>query len=96
MRPEEIEQLIRASLPEAFVEVVDEVGDGNHFRATIVAQQFVGKALVQRHQMVYAALGHAMRDRIHALSIQAFTPEEWQQRTHGDRGKPGSPTTIRK
>lgn len=88
----EIEQLIRRSLPEAVVEVIDEVGDGNHFRATVVASQFVGKSLVQRHQMVYAALGDAMRDRIHALAIRAFTPEEWEQRILKPQDKSGGAT----
>ena len=81
MDPKEIQRLIAAGLPGAEVEVVDEVGDGNHFRATIVAPQFAGKTLVQRHQMVYATLGDAMRDRIHALSIGAYTPEEWERRS---------------
>ncbi|MCX8072662.1 MAG: BolA family transcriptional regulator [Candidatus Binatia bacterium] len=80
MSPQEIERLIRAALPDAQVEVVDEVGDGNHFRATVVCADFAGKNLVQRHQMVYRALGDAMRDRIHALAIGAYTPEELEQR----------------
>ncbi|GIW43678.1 MAG: BolA family transcriptional regulator [Candidatus Binatia bacterium] len=75
--------MIRDALPAARVEVVDEVGDGNHFRATVVCEDFAGKSLVQRHQMVYAALGDAMRERIHALAIGAYTPEEWQRRQAG-------------
>jgi acid stress-induced BolA-like protein IbaG/YrbA len=75
MRSEEIARLIREGLPGAQVEVIDE-GDGNHFRAVIVATEFEGKPLVQRHQLVYRALGDAMRDRIHALSIRALSPSE--------------------
>ena len=50
---------------------------GGHFNVHIVASAFVGKPLVERHRMVYAALGDAMRnDVIHALSIQAKSPDE--------------------
>jgi acid stress-induced BolA-like protein IbaG/YrbA len=77
MTTTEIETLIRSGLPEATVQVVDEVGDGNHFAATIVTTAFAGKGLVQRHQLVYAALKGAMADRIHALSMKTYTPEEW-------------------
>ena len=52
-------------------------GDGQHFYATIVSAEFAGKRLVQRHQMVYAALGDRMKAEIHALSIKAYTPEEF-------------------
>ncbi len=76
MHADEIARLIQQGLPGARVQVRDEVGDGNHFRAVVVAPQFEGKTLVARHQLVYAALGDAMRERIHALSIRALTPGE--------------------
>ncbi len=53
-------------------------GDGRHFDALIVSRAFEGKSRVQRHQLVYAALGDRMREEIHALSIKAVTPAEWQ------------------
>ena len=37
-----------------------------------------GRSRVQRHQMVYAALGERMREEIHALSMRTLTPEEWK------------------
>ncbi|HEY9199039.1 MAG TPA: BolA family protein [Gammaproteobacteria bacterium] len=50
---------------------------GGHFNVRIVAAAFAGKPLVERHRMVYDALGDAMRENvIHALSIQAKTPDE--------------------
>jgi len=79
MRSEDIETLIRSGLPEANVRVVDQVGDGNHFQAVVVAAAFAGRSLVERHQLVYGSLSGAMADRIHALSIKAYTPEEWAQ-----------------
>lgn len=51
-------------------------GGGGHFSVRIVSREFSGRSLVQRHRMVYDALGDAMRQDIHALSIQAQTPDE--------------------
>ncbi|HEY7673680.1 MAG TPA: BolA family protein [Burkholderiales bacterium] len=51
-------------------------GDGEHFEALIVSGAFRGKSRVQRHQLVYAALGDRMRGEIHALSMRTLTPEE--------------------
>jgi len=53
-------------------------GDGRHFDALVVSEAFQGKSRVQRHQLVYAALGERMREEVHALSIKALTPAEWQ------------------
>jgi BolA protein len=50
--------------------------DGGHFRLTIVSPSFAGKRTIERHRMVYDALGTMMRHKIHALSITARTPEE--------------------
>ena len=58
--------------------VLVESDDDTHFQAVIVAPEFAGKRSIQRHQLVYAALGTHMGREIHALSIQAYTPEEWQ------------------
>lgn len=72
--PEQVEQYIAAGLPCEHVEVT---GDGRHFFATIVSSNFEGKRAVQRHQLVYAALGERMREEIHALSMKTLTPVEW-------------------
>lgn len=52
-------------------------GGGAHYRLQIVSPAFVGQPLLTRHRMVHAALADLMRSRIHALSIKAFTPEEF-------------------
>ena len=49
---------------------------GGHFVMTIVSAQFAGKRVMERHRMVYDALGTLMKREIHALSIDAKTPEE--------------------
>lgn len=72
--PEQIEGYIKDKLPCTHLMVE---GDGQHFYATIVSPGFAGKRLVQRHQMVYEALGDRMKAEIHALSIKAFTPDEF-------------------
>lgn len=58
-------------------------GDGAHFEAVIVSEAFAGKSRVQRHQVVYAALGERMKQEIHALSMQTLTPDEWHARHAG-------------
>ena len=75
--PEQIEQYIKSGLECDFVEVT---GDGQHFEAVIVSPAFRGRSRVQRHQLVYAALGERMRGEIHALSMKTFTPEDWAVR----------------
>ena len=74
--PESVKAGIAAGLACEHVEVA---GDGQHFQALVVSSQFAGRNRVQRHQMVYAALGDRMREEIHALSMQTLTPEEWRK-----------------
>jgi acid stress-induced BolA-like protein IbaG/YrbA len=71
--PESIKAGIEAGI---VCERVDVVGDGQHFQALVVSGAFAGKNRVQRHQLVYQALGGRMREEIHALSMQTLTPEE--------------------
>jgi acid stress-induced BolA-like protein IbaG/YrbA len=73
--PESIQAGIEAGLACEHVEVA---GDGQHFQALVVSGEFAGRNRVQRHQMVYAALGSRMREEIHALSMRTLTPEEWR------------------
>lgn len=75
-----------AALQPTRVEVVDEsalhaghagaASGGGHYRLTLVAEAFRGRATLARHRMVYEALGPLMQDRIHALAIRALAPEE--------------------
>jgi acid stress-induced BolA-like protein IbaG/YrbA len=51
-------------------------GDGQHFEARIVCPDFEGKSLIQRHQLVYGALGDKMKSEIHALSMKTLAPGE--------------------
>ena len=51
-------------------------GGGGHFSIEIVSDAFTDKTLIQRHRLVYDAMGDAMQSEIHALSIKASTPAE--------------------
>ena len=74
MSPIEVAELIRAGLPGAEVRV--ESDDNTHFAARVVSQDFAGKRPIARHQLVYRTLGELMGREIHAMSIEALTPEE--------------------
>jgi acid stress-induced BolA-like protein IbaG/YrbA len=76
MNATEVQHLILSGLPGAEVHV--RTDDDTHFEAVVVTAQFAGKRTLQRHQMVYAGLGARMGREVHALSIQAFTPDEWR------------------
>jgi acid stress-induced BolA-like protein IbaG/YrbA len=74
--PEDVKQYIAAGLACEHLAVE---GDGQHFYATIVSDAFDGKRPIQRHQLVYAALGDRMKAEIHALSMKTLTPAEWRK-----------------
>lgn len=88
-RVDKIKAALRDRLAPVHLEIIDEsaahaghagaMSGGGHFAATIVADAFEGKSPVQRHQVVYTALGSLMGTEIHAFSIHAFTPSEFQQ-----------------
>jgi acid stress-induced BolA-like protein IbaG/YrbA len=78
MTPAEIQLLIESHLPDCSAEVVSE--DLTHYEARVISGAFAGQRPLQRHQLVYQALGERMGREIHALSIAAYTPEEWAAR----------------
>ena len=84
MHPAQVAELIRAALPGA--EVIVESADQTHFNARIVSASFAGLRGVARHQLVYRALGERVGREIHALSIEALTPQE-----AAGRGAPPEP-----
>ena len=75
MTEAELEQLIGTGLACSHLQVQ---GDGRHWYAVVVSDAFAGLRPIARHQKVYATMGERMKtDEVHALSIKAFTPEEW-------------------
>lgn len=75
MAASEIEQMIKAAMPDAEVRIEDLRGDGDHYLAHVVSSAFVGKNRVQQHQMVYEALQGRMGGELHALALQTSAPE---------------------
>ena len=71
----EIEDMIKAALPDASVTIRDLAGDGDHFAAEVVSESFRGKTRVQQHQMVYDALKGYMGGVLHALALQTSAPQ---------------------
>ena len=82
--------MIRARLEEALAPEMIEIDDESHlhaghagardgrghFRIAVISGRFSGLPRIQRHQLVYAALGNLMQTDIHALAIQALAPED--------------------
>lgn len=75
MHPEQIKQLILAGMA---CEHLALDGDGQHFEAMVVSNEFAGKSRVQRQQRVYQTLKEKLDSgELHALSFKTLTPEEW-------------------
>lgn len=78
IEPEDVIAKIEDELPGADVELEDLTGSKDHYKARIVAEQFEGQNRVARHRMVYDALSEEMKGPIHALTLELYTPDEWQ------------------
>jgi acid stress-induced BolA-like protein IbaG/YrbA len=81
MNPEQVTRIIEAGLAGAKAQVRSE--DNVHFEAVVISAAFAGKRSVQRHQLVYATLGAAMGNEIHALALQVYTPDEFAGQERG-------------
>lgn len=77
MDSNEILNLIKKGLPGVTVQID---GDGVHFQAIVIGDVFNGLSSLKRHQAVYKVLGDKMGRDIHALSMQTYTPSEWEQK----------------
>jgi len=76
---QQLEAYITQNLACEYIKVLGD--DGTHFESVIVSNDFVGKSMVQQHQLVYSALGDRMRSEIHALSMKTYTPEQWKKQS---------------
>ncbi len=75
--PESIQKDIEKGMNTTHLTVI---GDGQHFEAVIVSEEFSGLSRIQRQQRVNKTLGERMTGEIHALSMKTFTPQEWQEK----------------
>jgi stress-induced morphogen len=69
-----VEADLRAAFPDAVIEIQDLAGDGDHYKAKIVASAFEGLSRVRQHQLVYAALKGKMGGALHALALETAAP----------------------
>lgn len=76
MNPDDIRQMIEAGIEGAEAHVD---GDGSHFVARVISDQFAGMPVIKQHKLVYATLGNSMESAIHALSIQTYTRDAWEK-----------------
>ncbi|MDP3876508.1 MAG: BolA family protein [Methylobacter sp.] len=86
MTSEVIRKLLNDAFNPSLLEIIDNStahaghagarSGGGHYHVTLVAEIFEGRSLVQRHQLVYNALGDLMKQQIHALGINALSPSE--------------------
>ena len=74
MQADDIAQLIRDGIEGAEVEIIDLAGDGDHYKAVVVAEAFRGLPRVKQHQMVYTALQGRMGGELHALALETRAP----------------------
>ncbi len=74
--PEKIQSVVATAIEGSKVEVRDMTGTNDHFEIVVVASQFEGKRMVERHRMIYTAIGAAVGNEIHALAVKALTPSE--------------------
>jgi len=76
MTSDQIKSMIESGIPGAEAHVD---GDGSHFVARVISDDFADLSVIKQHKMVYGALGNSMEGAIHALSIQTFTRQAWEK-----------------
>ena len=84
-RGQRIQEAMESGLQPVHMELVDEshnhsvpAGSESHWNLLVVSEAFEGKFSVQRHRLVYAALGDELRSGLHALTLKTMTPVEWE------------------
>lgn len=88
-RMQTIRERLTAALAPTHLDLVDQSAahaghegaksGGGHYQLTIVSTAFAGQTPIKRHRQVYAALGEMMEAEIHAISIRAYTPDEYSK-----------------
>ena len=76
MSANEIEKLILKTFPNAKITIDDLRGDGDHYAAQIITEEFKGKTRVQQHQMIYNAMEGKVGKELHALALNTSAPKD--------------------
>lgn len=80
-QPEDVKKIVEEFIQGAKVAVEDLTGSRDHYKIVVVTDAFAGKSLVQRHQMINEALKEPLKGPIHALMIEAYTNEQWKEKS---------------
>lgn len=78
-----VEDIIKKGIPDATVMVEDMTGTRDHLAITVVSDAFKGKLLIEQHQMLMDLLKEELKNRIHAVKLQTYTKEKYQQANKG-------------
>lgn len=76
MTPQEIMERIKGAIPDAEVDVIDTMGDAQHWRVLVTSQAFEGLGLIDQHKLVMTPLQDEIGKRIHAVEIKTLKPEQ--------------------
>ena len=76
MSANEIEELILKTFPNAKITIDDLRGDGDHYAAQIITEEFKGKTRVQQHQIIYNAMEGKVGKELHALALNTSAPKD--------------------
>jgi stress-induced morphogen len=77
--PQDLHALLQAGFPDAEIRLTDLTGTQDHYEASLVSDVFEGKPLLEQHRLVYAALGEAMKEKVHAFSFKTYTKAAWSR-----------------
>ena len=77
--PEDIQKAVLEKLSDAEVFAKDLTGGQDHYELFVVSDDFIGKNIVQCHQMVMEALKEPLKGPLHAISLKTFTKKAWQE-----------------
>lgn len=78
-----VEDIIKKGIPDATVMVEDMTGTRDHLAITVVSDAFKGKLLIEQHQMLMDLLKEELKSRIHAVKLQTYTKDKFQQINKG-------------
>lgn len=78
--PEQVKSLIEQGVEGSTAQAIDLTGTQDHYKVIVVTDSFDGKRLVQRHQMINESLKEPLKGPLHALTIEAYTKDEWAKK----------------
>lgn len=76
MTAEEISERIQGALPGAEVDVIDTMGDAQHWKVLVTSERFRDLSLIEQHKLVMSSLQDEIGKRMHAVEIKTMLPEE--------------------